>query len=1044
MFTFYELDPSLLNQEDTQISNVEVIIEAARSGQYFDIEEIDERYVRLQGGVQLRLVDNQASTVHTIRAEELIFNQDQEFVTARGDVEYTIDREGQQEEFSGETLIFQIESWQGVFLVGRGANIPGSDTQTVFRYEADLITRSTDDIVVMEEAVITSSPAADPYYHIKAEKIWILGPAEWALSNATLYVGEVPLFYFPYFFRPGDEILFHPVFGSREREGIFIQTTTYLSGRKESAEDDNFFSFLQSNLNTDREQFVDGIFLRNSTERIDSQQAAREPTLRLLVDFYSRLGGYLGLEGDFSNSTDIFNTLTFDTAIALNRYLYRAGGEDYTTLYNDNGTPTEYLVHSYFLGTEIPLRYLIDFQLGLSTAGLSSSIIFQYYSDRYLTSDFADRAEENDWYGIVLGEEELVTTSTVSDTTSFLWRLTSSYTVPEFLSPFISQLRINDLLLGVNWAIKQTPTDQLPAYITAADRAPQSYFFFPQTIFAPNASLSVSGTLISPAIVSGDASLAEQGEQLQIELRPPWDQSAESADSEDEDETTDDDTDNTPTIRVPAVQADESGYRIRNNVDYGVTYTLRPSLSFQHNTANEEWLMPADIDFSLLYSTLTSDNTLDVDFFVNFFENYLLLNSSFDITGRYRTIYDGATISESQSEQLAMSAAQYNYFGITNTTSLSSNFLQELDAWKSSVIRYSIGGPLYQYRFSEFDTDNAPIYEEVIIAWDREILTTHSADLQFVWDTPIGREQLSLSYRLPPFLQQFSTLLSLQFGPVALETRFSADEQEDMTEPWLLNPLINTLTINVLDELSLSGQLQTNLEEEYVDSLSLTLRTWFLTTTLLFRHSEEYTFNRNFAAEGLVSPWQIGTDLDLRPISLRSTASESLESDPLWKGRLRIGANINGTLNLDLQQFTQSSLNASFSFTFFFFEFLDIRLSTNISNDQIYLYIPELADITGREPRNLFIDLLQSINIFNMADLEQGLFKLQSLSLDITHHLVDWDLTFGLRGQPILISDTAGSRYEWDQEISITIAWQPIPELRRDITIDREDVITIE
>ena len=36
----------------------------------------------------------------------------------------------------------------------------------------------------------------------------------------------------PFFYYPKDEMIFNPVFGYKPREGYYVQTTTYLVGRK--------------------------------------------------------------------------------------------------------------------------------------------------------------------------------------------------------------------------------------------------------------------------------------------------------------------------------------------------------------------------------------------------------------------------------------------------------------------------------------------------------------------------------------------------------------------------------------------------------------------------------------------------------------------------------------------------------------------------------------------------------------------------------------------------------------------------------------------
>ena len=93
-------------------------------------------------------------------------------------------------------------------------------------------------------------------------------------------------------------MLFHPVFGFRDREGYFVQTTTYLFGRSplsNKEEASSFSNFLQgSDL---KKQKLEGLFFKNLNEADDNQDPSY---LKVMFDMYSRLGYLLGTEGKFS------------------------------------------------------------------------------------------------------------------------------------------------------------------------------------------------------------------------------------------------------------------------------------------------------------------------------------------------------------------------------------------------------------------------------------------------------------------------------------------------------------------------------------------------------------------------------------------------------------------------------------------------------------------------------------------------------------------------------------------------------------------------
>jgi hypothetical protein len=88
-----------------------------------------------------------------------------------------------------------------------------ADKSLPFRYQGEAIRRSANDVVLMDSGSITSSLTEDPYYHIEARRIWVLRPGEWGLQNAVLYLGRFPVFWFPFYFQPGDDPVFRPYVG---------------------------------------------------------------------------------------------------------------------------------------------------------------------------------------------------------------------------------------------------------------------------------------------------------------------------------------------------------------------------------------------------------------------------------------------------------------------------------------------------------------------------------------------------------------------------------------------------------------------------------------------------------------------------------------------------------------------------------------------------------------------------------------------------------------------------------------------------------------
>ena len=272
-----------------------IAVRAAHVAEYFTLDEAGETYLRLRGGVELAVTEAADATVHAIRADEVIFNQTTGFLTARGKVEYTATTDEQVDTIQAHSLTLDTETFEAVFVHGRTEHEhdPGAGPVR-FTFRGDTVTRLADDTIVFDGARITSSPDPDtPNYEIRAERMWILTPGEWGIRNATLYVGRVPVLYLPFYFRPGDRLVFHPAVGVRDREGLFLNTTLYLRGRRTEAPQP--FALLSTADGRYREE-RHGLFLRPvaGAPAVDD-----DSFLKLMLDAYARLGFHAGVAGSF-------------------------------------------------------------------------------------------------------------------------------------------------------------------------------------------------------------------------------------------------------------------------------------------------------------------------------------------------------------------------------------------------------------------------------------------------------------------------------------------------------------------------------------------------------------------------------------------------------------------------------------------------------------------------------------------------------------------------------------------------------------------------
>ena len=371
----------------------------------------------MRGGVEVAVRDDERDAVHTIRAEELIFNQATRFLTARGGVEYTVTTPDGTDTVRANSLTLDSESFEAVFVDGRVQREHDSGAGPVlFTFSGDTFRHLADDTIILDGARVTSSPDPDlPNYEIRAERMWLLAPGEWAIRNATLYVGRIPVLWVPFYFRPGDRLVFHPAVGIRDREGLFINTTLYLRGRR--PEEDSPFSLLRAQADRYREE-RHGLFLRpvleeDATDRMGGATpgaGADQSFLKLMLDAYARLGVHAGVAGSYPELQvgEGEANVAFRAGVARSRSIWPAAYGTYTAYHPATG---ESMWHdtSLFGMPNFPLRYALELDAGLALPYGTLRAGFQLFSDPDFDFDFGNRQERFNWpalvgFGEVLGE----------------------------------------------------------------------------------------------------------------------------------------------------------------------------------------------------------------------------------------------------------------------------------------------------------------------------------------------------------------------------------------------------------------------------------------------------------------------------------------------------------------------------------------------------------------------------------------------------------------------------------------------------------------
>ncbi len=1049
-----------------------ITIESANSTTYYTLEETGEDYVELNGNVVLTMRDEKSDSVHTIEADRIVYNQDRNELTASGSLTYTLTQPDKTEVFRGDSLSFSLDDWQGVFSNGTSTADRSLEENTVtFFYSGETIYRLADDIILLHNGTITSSDPEDPYYRIDATSIRILAPQEWALEDAVLYVGHVPMFYFPFFFHPGDELLMHPSVGLDDIQGYFLQTTTYLVGAKRDSSGSLSFLRVTEETSGSYETEREGLFLKKVSRdgRQGDQPPPKEDYLKILADVYSRHGLFVGLDGKFG-ARGILRTFDLLFGVARSRNISELSGGGYSYLEQAaDGTFASVWNTGSFFGVETPLRYGGSGRLGVGAQWFNLDLNLAAHSDPFVSRDFFDRKEEIDWAKLLGIEEEQPGTGAGGGkrTDSYQWKLASRLTLQSpGLAPYIQTAQLSRLDFSLNWRAKTRPDSDFGADATFEPlgyRYPDRYFFFPESMSAPSAVARVAGTLFrrtfGGAPMSAGGGRPDRSGELP-ELRPPW--ALPGRDGEKAPPPAE------PPLRVPE-PIDAAPVPRRQTVpvyDHQLSYTIAPEVTLDTRFNSGSWLRPSDIrlfdDSSNEYSLFSGKTNAQLSYRGSLYRSALTMNESFAFQGTLREHFDPIDPDSDGWRRLIEQDRSTTLLRSSNAIGLVAKPLFFADAWSDSTVSYDLATTVFRRTFDSDAGDYANEWAE----WSPDFVTTHTLTLSGKYDSPVGVQSLSTTVKLPP-ADPVVDLRGVFVTGVVTTTATAGFEKPDS---WKYKPI--TLTERIAPELPLfaGSYLESGVSYDPEERLfgestsSLVLRAmdglFSLNQTLRYdieekRPVESLTalhiafFDARFTAARTM-PLEFVPTIgwrsvpDSEDVFLPSLASfslrYSLDKRRFWKDRVEVSGNLTSAWNLNLLRVTDSSLSLEFRLSLRVAEFLDLNFTSRSEQRGSYRYVPALSEKVGLPWLNPIEDIAKSINFFYRRARIESDFNLSSITLDAVHYLRDWELSVNYTGKPIIRDEGEGNRYVWDSSFSIFVRWYPIPEIKREVTYSDGDL----
>jgi hypothetical protein len=1040
-----------------------ITIESARSSEYFKIETVDEDYARLSGDVILSLKDGDA--VHRIQADNILFNRTRNILNASGNVVYVKEEGDTVETFRGDSITVDLDNWSSIFLGGVSERSLQGD-KTTYLFSGTVITRDDEEGVVLKKASIRTANNEDSLWSLNATRVWLLPGSDFAIFNAVLKVGEIPVLYIPFFHYPADELIFHPVIGYRTREGSFAQTTTYILGRpKADSSTQSSLTRILGNSN-DMEKKREGLFLRSTGKKVTDPETT---SLKALIDYYTNLGLYIGADLDVP-AKGMFGTSDLSLGVGFTRTVVQDGG-NYTPFFPNYDGSTD-RNHSNLISQQVPFRYRFIGNTSFSGKYGNVSLALPFYSDPLVDIDFLDRSEEMDWVnmmqqGSAVEDEEITTRNTLGN---YTWQLLGRIT-PNLsrYSPYITSISIPNISSTLTFRSIDKRNNYGPD--EAGYYSPSSFFYVPETATLYSFSGSITGRPINLGGITTSSAVARTQtddplKNIGVPRSPFEDRKKEETQSKDQSDTL-----------VPPVLNQRFDLPRIGSTNFNVDYRLAPSsastLKFNYRNWNDYY----EIKWSDISSRLSSFNgDGHVGLNLNHSEN--LYNSTFSIRGsgawrQYDYLNNNSQefldnsgkpdpnrVSSAKLQEYRQSFFSSSYNATTSFRPLYYNPM-----FGSSNLQYTLGGLIVRSRFDDTSTADDPSWDIIWGKWAKDgkegkeagttFIDTHQLSANISALVMDKSQTLSLTADLYPRVTAFTwrTGIRAWISETDANMRITDPVNSDkrkveplyLTERLIFSNFGNIslgLVRNFDDINETDNDNEANAWRSATASLNLTK--WGLSASYTAARMRGYRYVSPDSGS-LVRGW-VENEEDQRLLhrDFKLAYVKSTNKLGLWDNRLQFNVNTNTSLNFDLQRYTNSNFLFSLGFTLGINNFLDFSLSLNSENAYIYRYfrnMPFFSDadiyIPSGPQNNPFLDLVNSFRFDDDALRRSSGYKMKGFQMRMVHYLGDWRAELDWAMVPERSS--TGNQYEINNQVSFLVRWIPISEVKSDISYNKNN-----
>ncbi len=1061
-----------LNAQEKEKSIIN--IESAQKSEYKKDSVTGDDCIILTGQVKISVSKGKDKT--TIEADKVNYNRASEMLFAEGNV--VLEQSGGSaggEKISADSLLFNTSTLEGIFDNGRAVqtssdaiNLPSGSTLIV---ASDIFGRDSGGTIAFKSGELTFCDDENPHWKIKAARIWLLPGGEFAFLSALLYVGRVPLLYLPAFYYPKDELIFNPAMGYKFREGYFVNTTTYLYGRKpedaastKSSSDDedkiDLFSFMKTG--GLKEQVREGIVLHNLDEDYTGDTTNH---VKIMADWYSNLGAMVGGDAVIKPNNQIISNFVFNIELGFSNTVFKDSGVYIP--YNAKGDKVS--DKSNFMGMSLPFRYQTNLNLTLSKP-FTLTLSMPLYSDPYFDYDFNNRAETMDWIDYLMSGAATEDDVDISTSGSFVWELKGSYSfkLPELFKPYISTLSLSSFSSSITFSNKTgslTSDSRYSDDATWASYTPEKSFYYPSKIVPFKINGALSGTLLQYPFTS---SKTKQNTNLSL-IAPEGLETADNKDkdtkkeaagvtknsdenSEEEGEEEKDEQLAFAESALPVISTPSVSVRNLNGLTYKLSYSVSPEFNSEISYDSSILSSPEDFEWDNIQSTyvyVKSPSTLTSS--LGFKDSFLSLTDTFSfnpVFQKHPYLNDDTSnggYSDSSIESIKKADYNARKLDLTDTNALTFKPFYYTEYFSNTALTWNTTVKLIQTKYISDDVNN-PEWEYLTAdLTDSDCVTTHNLNLVLAANEGDYSQKLSLTTTLPPQVDSYTGVFSLTFPYTTFSVGTGIKQKSSTDDSWVKNDISQSLSFKLFNsKLSLTQSYVYDWEEEEHDSFKFSMSGFGAQLAYTMSYTTDYTFKVEKDSSGNItkrSGWQSTSDKEFQPYSLSFAYTSSSKTFKYWTERISWSPSLSTSLVYDFVRPTSSYFVFIPKLTFKVNNFLDFSFSAESRNSVIYRYFCSEDDYdyyyNSKGERSMWQDLKDSFRFDDDDKRRASGFKLKSLAMTVTHDLDDWDLNCSLKISPRYISASSSSSgqayYDFSPYFSLSVSWRPMSGMKTQI-----------